>query len=422
MFQKLTKCLLGISLLSPIVACSYFTSTIQDDTPNSLIQPLPAEALNQHETIPSREGRNFVTLSDPSIPYSMEGRVHFLDGDDGRYLGMLNTGYWYGGVVLPKTRNEIISPETYFSRGTRGDRTDVVVFYDPHTFEPTGEVEIPNKRMTPVKPEGTTALSDDEKLLLIVNLTPATSISVVDLDERKFITEIETPGCTHVYPVGDRDFNVICGDGSFMGIQLDEQGMLKNQVRREPVFDAKNDLVTVGGARVGNAWYHLSMGSNVHTFVTEGQTLTAEPTWSLLTDSQREDNWRIAGHQHLAIHEQSRRLYALMIQGGPELFEDPGTQVWVYDLDTHKRVQVIELEREALSINVGQESDPKLYVVGVDLQVPFVVAAWIFVFDGIDKIYRMLSLSFDTYDTTTGALQYSVPKVGNFPNYIQPWQ
>jgi methylamine dehydrogenase heavy chain len=230
--------------------------------------------------------------------------------------------------------------------------------------------------MTPVKPQGTTALSDDEKFLLIVNLTPATSISVVNLDERTFVGEIATPGCTHVYPAGNRDFNVICGDGSFMGISLDEQGKLKQQVRREP----------------------------------------------LLTDSQREDNWRIAGHQHLAIHDKSRLLFALMIQGAPEMFEDPGTEVWVYDLDSHERVKVIELEHEALSMSIDQGSSPQLYIVGVDLQIPFLVAAWIYPSEGMDKIYRIATFSFDTYDITSGQLKHSMPKVGNFPNLIQPWQ
>jgi hypothetical protein len=229
--------------------------------------------------------------------------------------------------------------------------------------------------MTPVKPQGTTALSDDEKFLLIVNLTPATSISVVNLDERTFVGEIATPGCTHVYPAGNRDFNVICGDGSFMGISLDEQGKLKQQVRREP----------------------------------------------LLTDSQREDNWRIAGHQHLAIHDKSRLLFALMIQGAPEMFEDPGTEVWVYDLDSHERVKVIELEHEALSMSIDQGSSPQLYIVGVDLQIPFLVAAWIYPSEGMDKIYRIATFSFDTYDITSGQLKHSMPKVGNFPNLIQPW-
>jgi methylamine dehydrogenase heavy chain len=414
------KILLGITLLSQLLACD--TASESQDKATSATAAIAPEALNQHETMPDKKGRKIITLSDPSMPFTMEGRVHFIDAENNRYLGMLNTGYWYGGVVLPQTRNEIISPESYFSRGTRGTRTDVVTFYDPITLQSTGEVKIPNKRMTPVKPQGTTALSDDEKFLLIVNLTPATSISVVNLDERTFVGEIATPGCTHVYPAGNRDFNVICGDGSFMGISLDEQGKLKQQVRREPLFDAREDPVTNAAIRVGNTWYHLSRNSKVHAFTHQGQDLTAAPIWSLLTDSQREDNWRIAGHQHLAIHDKSRLLYALMIQGAPEMFEDPGTEVWVYDLDSHERIQVIELEHEALSMSIDQSSSPQLYIVGVDLQIPFLVAAWIYLSEGMDKIYRIATFSFDTYDITSGQLKHSMPKVGNFPNLIQPWQ
>jgi Methylamine dehydrogenase heavy chain (MADH). len=414
------KTLLGITLMSQLLACDYVTDS--QNKAKTLTAEIAPEALHQHETMPYKKGRKIITLSDPSMPFTMEGRVHFIDAENNRYLGMLNTGYWYGGVVLPKTRNEIISPESYFSRGTRGTRTDVVTFYDPKTLQPTGEVEIPNKRMTPVKPQGTTALSDDEKFLLIVNLTPATSISVVDLDERKFVGEIATPGCTHVYPAGNRNFNVICGDGSFMGLSLDEQGNLKQQIRREPLFEAKDDPVTNAAIRVGNTWYHLSRNSNVHAFTHQGQNLSAAPSWSLLTDSQRDDNWRIAGHQHLAIHEESRRLYALMIQGEPEMFEDPATEVWVFDLDSHERVQVMELEHEALSLSIDQGSNPQLYIVGVDLQIPFIVAAWLYLTEGMDKIYRMATFSFDTYDIASGQLKHSMPKVGNFPNLVQPWQ
>ncbi len=39
-------------------------------------------------------------------------------------------------VVLPKAGAVIYSPETYFSRGTRGVRTDVVTVYDAARLQP----------------------------------------------------------------------------------------------------------------------------------------------------------------------------------------------------------------------------------------------------------------------------------------------
>ncbi len=59
---------------------------------------------------------------------------------------MLSTGFGFNGVVVPRNRSVILSPEVYFSRGTRGERTDVVTVYDPRKLEPVAEIGIPPKR------------------------------------------------------------------------------------------------------------------------------------------------------------------------------------------------------------------------------------------------------------------------------------
>ena len=46
-------------------------------------------------------------------------------------LGMLSTGFGFSGLLVPRSGSVILSPETYFARGTRGTRTDVVTLYDP---------------------------------------------------------------------------------------------------------------------------------------------------------------------------------------------------------------------------------------------------------------------------------------------------
>ena len=45
-----------------------------------------------------------------------------------------------------KTRPEIYITETFHSRGTRGERTDVLTIYDKANLQPIGEVVIPPKR------------------------------------------------------------------------------------------------------------------------------------------------------------------------------------------------------------------------------------------------------------------------------------
>ncbi|MFX8934007.1 amine dehydrogenase large subunit, partial [Acinetobacter baumannii] len=74
----------------------------------------------------------------------------------------------------------IYSPETYFSRGTRGERTDVVTLYDPAHLSVIGEISVPPKRSSNMPMLSNAQLTDDGRFLMIYNFTPAQSITVVD--------------------------------------------------------------------------------------------------------------------------------------------------------------------------------------------------------------------------------------------------
>ena len=54
------------------------------------------------------------------------------------------------------------------------------------------------------------------------------------------------------------------------------------------------------------------------------------------------------------MHAASGRLYALMHQGGRDTHKEPGTEIWVYDLATHRRVQRIPVLNPLASF-VGQQ-------------------------------------------------------------------
>ena len=59
----------------------------------------------------------------------------------------------------------------------------------------------------------------------------------------------------------------------------------------------------------------------------------------------------------------TKRLYSLMHVGGADSHKDPGTEVWVYDLATHQRVQRIKLEDPATSIAITQDAEPLLFAI-----------------------------------------------------------
>ena len=111
-------------------------------------------------------------------------------GDAKIRLLNLSTGYSSPESAYPRTRPEFYLAETFYSRGSRGDRTDVVTIYDLATLAPVGEVGIPPKRAINTLATANVALSDDDRFLAVFNMTPATSLSIVDVQQRAFVAEM----------------------------------------------------------------------------------------------------------------------------------------------------------------------------------------------------------------------------------------
>lgn len=312
------------------------------------------------QQLPEKPGAHWVWANDIVFHHMVDGKAFLLDGDSGRMLGMLSTGFNFNGVVIGKGA-EILSPETYFSRGTRGTRTDVVTLYGARTLSPIGEVSIPPKRASTMPMLANTPLTDDSRFLLIYNFTPAQSVSVVDVPARRFVGEIEIPGCALIYPTGPRSFFSLCGDGTAMQVQLDDSGKAIKKNRSAKVVDPVNDPVTEKGVRDGNGWIFVTFSGMVVRLETTGGALQAAPSWSLLDAADRKASWRPGGLQHLSLHSATRRLYSLMHVGGDYSHKDPGNEVWVYDVATKKRTQRIALKAPATSIAVTRDSKPLLF-------------------------------------------------------------
>ena len=124
-------------------------------------------------TLSTPPSKHWVWINDFVFPHMADGMAYLVDGDTGRYIGTLSTGYSFEHVVLPRDGKIIYSPETYFSRGTRGKRTDVVTLYDPATLGALDEIAMPPKRSSNLPMISNAALTDDERFLLIYNFNPA---------------------------------------------------------------------------------------------------------------------------------------------------------------------------------------------------------------------------------------------------------
>lgn len=311
--------------------------------------------------LPAEPNPHWVWVNDIVFHHMADGKSYLVDGDSGKFLGMLSTGLGFIALALPSDYSQIYSPETYFSRGTRGERTDVITFYDPRELKPTGEVIIPPKRFAAMPTLNYSSITDDDRFLIVYNFTPAQSVSVIDLKERRFVAETDTAGCALVLPSGDRRFNMLCGDGSLMTVTLNDKGEVINKQRNDPFFDPKADWVTEKAVRWGDTWVFVSFKGNVYPVDVSGELPKPGKTWSLLSDAEREASWRPGGIQHLAVHQASDSLYSLMHQGGDDTHKDPGQDVWVYDLKKQQQVRKIKLDNLATSIQVSKDDKPLMF-------------------------------------------------------------
>jgi len=289
--------------------------------------------------------------------------VVLIDGDSLKVLGQLTGGLASTFAVAPDHKLFYMA-DTYYSRGARGDRTDVLTYYDARKLAPAGEVPIPAKRQLSIPDSSSMGVTPDGRFVLIANMTPATSVTVVDTISHKVAAEIPIPGCAEILVSGLRQFASVCGDGSLMTTQFDDKAKVTAQKRTaEPFFNVEKDPVFGVPAMVRKQAYFVSYHGLVYPVDVGASPSKPGHSWSLLSASEKQEGWRPGGWQPVWAYAKDSLLYVLMHQGREWSHKDPGTEVWTFNLRRHRRVDRIPLPVKANSILVSQDNAPILFAV-----------------------------------------------------------
>lgn len=292
--------------------------------------PVAAERVGEVARLPSEIGAHWVWASD-----SVLRRSALFDADSGRMLGMVDGGAGVSPLRphVSRARGEVYVVETVYSRGHRGERTDLVTIYDAATLGVEGEVVIPPKRADNGNGVGLAALLDGDRFLVVFNQNPGMSVSVVDLERRAFVGEIATGGCALVLPAGPRRFGMLCGDGTALAIALDEAGREAGRARSDAFFDAVTDPLTEKGVRAkAGRWLFTSFEGVLWSIDFAAEPPRAEEEAPMFDVAARKAGWRVGGMQHLAYHAGRDELFAVVHQGGPGSHKDAGPVIWVHQL------------------------------------------------------------------------------------------
>lgn len=298
---------------------------------------LELEETGRSLTLPTEMSDRWVWAGDFVIR-----RAALFDADTGRMLGSLNAGRELRPVYTysSRERGEFYVIETHYDRGHRGERFSIVTIYDGETLEAVADVDIPAKVADGALGPNFAAVLDDERFLVVLNQTPATSISVVDLEKRTFVRELETPGCVLAFPAGARKFLMLCGDGKPMLVTLNAAGREITRTEGEKFFDSVDEPVSDRAARIGDVWYFVDYEGEVHPVDVSGTVPKPLEPWRFVSDAEASAGWRPGGRQHVAAHERSGRLFVIMHEGGgPGSHKDAGFEVWVMDVASKERVE-----------------------------------------------------------------------------------
>lgn len=293
-----------------------------------------------------------------------DARVHVLDAENDRYLGQIDAGFSPGVAISPDHKTTYVAT-TYFSRGSHGARTDVVETTDNATLQVSGELVVPSKHAQTVPTPYSTVLSNDGKWLYVANITPATSVTVINTAAHKVTAEIDTDGCVLAYPSGNDRFTSLCESGKALTVVLDANGKEKSRKLSEPFIDVAKDPVFVNAVRSGNTYWFTSFNGSVHSADFTGASPVYGAPWKLVTAQEAAAGWRPGGLQQTALHAGTQRLFVAMHQGADGSHKDPASEIWVFDMKAHKRIARWKLADQKidplLSIQVSADAHPLFY-------------------------------------------------------------
>jgi methylamine dehydrogenase heavy chain len=287
--------------------------------------------------------------------------ITLVDGDSLQVVGTITGGMTAMFAPSPDHK-QFYTADTFYARAIRGDRTDTVTIYDAHKLAPASEIVTPNKRQLAVQDPTAMGITADGRFLLYSNLTPATSVTAVDLQGNKVAGEIQTPGCSEILVLGAREFASVCADGSMLTTQFDDDGKTTEQKRTaKPFFDVEKDPVFALPAMIDKQAYFVSYHGTAYPIDMSSSPSNPGGSWPLLTDKDKEEGWRPGGWQPVSYYAHDHLIFVLMHRGGEWTQKKAGTEVWEFNVDQHSRVARIPLPVEANSIRVTQDSKPLLF-------------------------------------------------------------
>jgi methylamine dehydrogenase heavy chain len=349
---------------------------------------LPVEPTPAVKTLPAQYPDSYVFLVDPNFFGMESGKVVIADvgAPVDHHKGAIGAAH-FGLFTAARTRPELYVVDTFYARGQRGERTDVLTIYDKATLTPKGEILLPGgKRAQTLTEAGAFQLSADERFAFVYNFTPAASVTVVDLAGRRVAGEVDIPGCVHAFALEGGGFASLCGNGGVASTKLDVNGKFVAQSMSAPFNDIDNDPMFTRPAIIDGVAYFPTYAGKIQPIDLTGPEAVPGEAWAIpappaaapkkkgwrdripgLSKKEEPSGQRLPSGWQLTAHDDAGRLYVTM--RATQTIDDHdtgGDEVWVIDPKTKTLVNRLTLRAEASLIEVTAGADPWLVAVRPD--------------------------------------------------------
>ena len=335
---------------------------------------LPNDEIGNVNTLPVPYPNDWVIVHDIAFDHMSVGRFMVLDvngGDIKNYFKGTFNGGFIAAFARSLSRSEMYVLEHYYDRGTRGNRADMITIYDKATLSPVDEIILSDpklKRAEILVSKFVISLIDNDSFLLFYSFTPGTFVTVVDLEKREVVNGVPLPTCAGIFPTGRRGFSSLCGNGSMVSFQLDENGQVTEQSKIEPFFDVDKDALFERPAIIDGTGYFPSFSGQIQEIDLSGASASLGEKWSLVDEADLEQNWRPGG-AWLTATDSTGRLYVMMhADGGEGSHDNPGSEIWVFDTAAKTRVQRIPLTLPAIAFDITMGDSPKIVTTNIEMK------------------------------------------------------
>lgn len=348
----LTTSALAVALAMPALAGGAIPKHVEKEI------TAPLEETPKIVSAPEPDARR-VYVTDPA-DFAIATRIITIDGNNAKVLATTDTGI-VPNPVISSTGKFFGAASTVFSRVSKGKRDDYIEIYDAKSHNVIADIDIPEIRLLVNTYPGMTALTPDDKHMLIYQFSPSPGVGLVDLDAKKFVKLMDVPDCYHVFPVSADTFYMHCREGHLLKATFDAAGNIKHTKTKVLHPENKHVINTPAFSAKAKRLVWPTYDGTIYQVDFSGDDAKFQDSFEAFTEEEKGQSWAPGGWVPVAYHRGTDQIYLLADQRAKWTHKYSSRFVFVYDAKTGKRLNKIDLGHEVNSIAVSSDENPQLY-------------------------------------------------------------